>query len=43
MAEKEGEKAGLKNRSEEQMAVADRAGWWDIIKALCATWHKEDK
>jgi len=42
-AEREREKAGWKNWSEVQIAVADRAGWRDCVEALCATWHEEDR
>ena len=42
-AEREREKAGWKNWSEVQIAAADRAGWWDSVEALCATWHEENR
>ena len=42
-AEREREKAGWKNRSEVQIAAVDRAGWWDSVEALCATWREEDR
>jgi len=42
-AERQREKAGWKNWSEVQIVVADGAGWWDCVEALCATWHEEDR
>ena len=43
MAERERERAGWKNWSEVHIAAPDRAGWWESVKALCATWHEADR
>ena len=42
-AERERKKAGWKNWSEVQIAVADGAGWQSCAEALCATWHQVDR
>ena len=42
-AERGRQKAGWKNWSEVQITATDRAGWWDSVEALCATWHEEDR
>ena len=26
-----------------KIAAADRAGWWDSVEVLCATWREEDR
>ena len=39
----EKERTGLKNWNKVQIAVADKAGWWESVEALCATWHEEDR